>query len=102
MSPALDARLQAFTLDEVARRLRVKASTVQSLIRRGELGALRVGKALRVPATALNSYLTAAGGNGSDDEPLSQRDLAAIRRGLADIKAGRTISRTELNRKLGL
>jgi len=66
------------------------------------LGARRVGTAWRVPAAALDTYLTALSGNGFDDEGLSARDLAAIRRGLADIKAGRTISRPELNRKLGL
>jgi excisionase family DNA binding protein len=102
MSPALDARLQAFTIEEVARRLRVKASTVLRLIRRGELSARRVGTAWRVPAPALDSYLTPPSDDGFDDEPLSARDLASIKRGLADIKAGRTISRTELNRKLEL
>jgi len=102
MSPVIHARLQAFTVEEVARRLRVKASTVLRLIRRGELFARKVGSAWRVPAAALDRYLAAPSGNGFDDEALSARDLAAISRGLADIKAGRTVSRTELNRKLGL
>lgn len=102
MSPVLDARLQAFTIEEVARRLRVKPSTVLSLIRRGELGARKVGSAWRVPATALDTYLTAPSNNGFEDEPIAAGDLAAIKRGLADIKAGRTVSRSELSRKLGL
>ena len=102
MSPVLDARLQAFTVEEVAKRLRVTTGTVLKLIRSGELGARKVGTGWIVPAPALDAYLTGPSDNRSDDEPLSAQDVAAIRRGLADIKAGRTISRTELNRKLGV
>lgn len=91
----------ALTVGEVADRLQLEASAVYDLIRRGELEARKVGRAWRVSTQALDRYLN---GRESqyDDEPLSRADRAAIRRGLADIKAGRTITREELNRKCGL
>lgn len=48
------------TVAEVAARLRVSKMTVYRLIHAGELPALRVGRSFRVPATAAESYLSAA------------------------------------------
>ncbi len=94
-------RRNALTVGEVADRLELEARTVYDLIRRGELEARKVGRAWRVSAQALDRYLNGRE-SGYDDEPLSSADQAAIRRGLADIRAGRTITREELIRKYGL
>lgn len=38
----------------------------------------------------------------ADEEPLSAEDLAAVRRGLEDIQAGRVINRDALRREFDL
>jgi predicted transcriptional regulator len=37
-----------------------------------------------------------------DDEPLTDEDIAAIKEGAADVKAGRVMTTDELRRSLGL
>jgi excisionase family DNA binding protein len=61
----MEADLQAdpsalLTPDDVAKRLRVSRSMAYTLIKRGELKALYVGRLPRVRASALAEYLAAA------------------------------------------
>lgn len=95
-------RVRALTVAQVADRLQVDIRTVHGLIRRGEIKARKIGRVWRVPLVALDNYLRGRTETKYDDEPLSAEDLAAIRRGLKDIKAGKTITLEELERKFGL
>jgi len=59
-------RTELVTVNEAASTLRVSKSTVYRLIRSGELPALQVGRAFRIPRRALAQYVSAAirGGDG--------------------------------------
>lgn len=46
------------TADEVATTLRISRKLVYRLIREGDLAAVRVGPALRVPVSALRAYVS--------------------------------------------
>jgi excisionase family DNA binding protein len=46
-----------YTVDEVAEKLRVSPATVRTLIRQGELKAIRVGGQLRVRREDLEEYI---------------------------------------------
>lgn len=48
------------TVPEIAPMLGVSRMTVYRLVESRQLGALRVGRSIRVPRAALNDYLTAA------------------------------------------
>jgi excisionase family DNA binding protein len=48
------------TVAEVASLMRVSKMTVYRLVHSGELPAVRVGRALRVPETAVHDYLRTA------------------------------------------
>lgn len=93
-------RTRALRVEEVAERLQVEVRTVYGLIRRGELKARKIGRMYRVPLEALDNYLMDR--EEYDQEPLDKEELAAVRRGLADIQAGRTVSWEELKREHGL
>ncbi len=99
MGAALEERLRTLTVAEVAERLQVESRTVYGLIHRGELRAVKAGRVWRVPLDALDAYLHGAPEN---DEALTADDLAAIRRGLADIRAGRVVSWSRVKRENGL
>lgn len=43
------------TISEAAERLALSTKTVRRLIARGELPALRIGRSIRIPATALDT-----------------------------------------------
>lgn len=45
------------TVDQVAKRLQVAPGTVRALVKRGELRSVRVGRLLRIPATAVDRYV---------------------------------------------
>jgi excisionase family DNA binding protein len=51
---------RAITTADAAQRLHLHLRTVQRLIRRGELRAVRVGRVWRVPLAALDEYLARA------------------------------------------
>jgi excisionase family DNA binding protein len=52
---------QYWTIAEVAARLRVSKMTVYRLTDTGQLpGTIRVGRAFRIPGSALNAYLKAS------------------------------------------
>ena len=53
-------------------------------------------------ALQLLEHLRLGNGGDWDNEPLSPETLAAVEQGLEDIKAGRTITLEELERKYGL
>lgn len=53
-------REKAFlSVNEAAEILGLAASTAYSLVDRGKLPAIRVGKAIRIPASALGRFITA-------------------------------------------
>jgi excisionase family DNA binding protein len=45
------------TINEVAAALRVSKMTIYRLVQAGELPAIRIGRSIRVPASALRAYL---------------------------------------------
>jgi excisionase family DNA binding protein len=47
------------TVKDVAASTRLSETTVKKLIRRGDLDSLKIGSCRRVPADALDAYLTA-------------------------------------------
>ena len=48
------------TITEVANVLRVSKMTIYRLVHDGQLPSMRIGKSLRVPVSALDSYLSQA------------------------------------------
>lgn len=85
--------------EEAAEFLGVTAATVRKQAREGRLPGRKIGREWRFSREALLRWLEGA---DSGDDYLSADDLAAIRRGLEDIKAGRVVPweqlRTELQR----
>lgn len=55
----IQERARFLTVAEVADILRVSSMTVYRLIKAGDMKALRVGKAYRVPEDEVDRYLTA-------------------------------------------
>lgn len=53
--------IRYMTVDDVAGLLRVSRMTIYREIRALELGAVRVGRSIRIPVSALRDYLTAHG-----------------------------------------
>ena len=102
-------RHEVLTVEETAKLLRVNPRAIYGMIHRGELRSIKVGRLFRIPAHQLEALLKkgekvpASGPNNDfDEEPLSAEDLAAIRRGLEDIRAGRVVTLEEYERKRGL
>ncbi|NLF03504.1 MAG: helix-turn-helix domain-containing protein [Actinomycetales bacterium] len=52
------AKARFLTVPEVAEQMRVSNMTVYRLLHSGELPAIRVGRSFRVPAEALEAYLS--------------------------------------------
>lgn len=50
---------QYYTAREVAKALHVSVMTIYRLIDTGDMKAIRVGKSYRIPASAVEDYLTA-------------------------------------------
>jgi excisionase family DNA binding protein len=65
LAPVGDERL--LTPDDVAKRLSVSRSMIYTLVRRGDLRALRIGRLPRVTETDLAAYLAAAGRCGTPE-----------------------------------
>jgi len=55
-----DRPVQFYTAQEVARMLRVSKSTIYNLLQENRIRHIRVGKAVRIPADALDEYLRQA------------------------------------------
>ncbi|HHY99362.1 MAG TPA: helix-turn-helix domain-containing protein [Firmicutes bacterium] len=87
------------TPEEAARYLRVDLRTVYRILREGRLPAGRVGRQWRIRKEELDRFL--APHMPVAEEELSPEDLAAIRRGLEDIKAGRVERWEDLSKELG-
>ena len=51
------AKVDFYTVAEVAARMRVSKMTVYRLVHAGELSAVRVGRSFRVPERAVQDYL---------------------------------------------
>lgn len=49
---------RALTVAETAAALHLNRNTVYDLVRRGQLPALRVGRVIRIPETALHEWIT--------------------------------------------
>ncbi len=65
--------LKAFSVDEVAERLGVNPQTVRSMIERGDLRAIRVGRLLRIPAEVLEGFLRGERAQGAAVSGKSRR-----------------------------
>ncbi len=53
----MEPTLKLLTADQTARQLMLSRSAVYSMIARRELPSIRLGKSIRVPATALADWL---------------------------------------------
>ncbi|MBI4442899.1 MAG: helix-turn-helix domain-containing protein [Acidobacteria bacterium] len=88
------------TLEEAASYLRVHPQTVYRRLRAGTLPGAKVGDQWRLRKADLDDYLKGRTRETAfDEEPLSAADLKAIRRGLEDIRLGRTVPRQAYRRK---
>jgi excisionase family DNA binding protein len=56
-SPLDGSGERLLTLPQVAQRLSVSASTVRTLIARGDLTSQRIGRSVRVPASSVAAYI---------------------------------------------
>ena len=93
-------RREILTPEEAAGYLRVHLQTVYRRLRAGMLPGAKVGDQWRLRKADLDEYLKGHASNSSfDDEPLSAADLKEIRRGLEDIRLGRTVPREAYRRK---
>jgi excisionase family DNA binding protein len=59
-SEATAPRPRVYTVEETARLLRIGRSAAYEAVRRGQIPALRLGRKLRVPRTALEQMLCAS------------------------------------------
>ena len=84
--------------EEAARYLRVDLHTVYRNLRNGRLPGGKVGRQWRIRKEDLDRFLQA--NNLPREEELSPEDLAAIRRGLEDLKAGRVERWEDLSKEL--
>ncbi|NSW83184.1 MAG: helix-turn-helix domain-containing protein [Syntrophothermus sp.] len=87
------------TPEEAASYLRVDLRTVYKILREGQLPAGKVGRQWRIRKEDLDRFLTPH--MPVAEEELSPEDLAAIQRGLEDIKAGRVERWEDLSKELG-
>lgn len=55
------SQVRLYTVAEVAGLFRVSRMTIYRLVHAGDLPAIRVGRLLRIPASALTAVLTPAG-----------------------------------------
>jgi len=49
---------RVFTVDELAKRLRIARSSAYALVRRGDIRSVRVGRLIRIPAEAIDQFLS--------------------------------------------
>lgn len=99
MGQLLEDRLRALTVEQVARRLQVETPTVRRLIKSGQLRALRIGRALRIPFEALDDYLKGSPSALHDDEPLSAAEIADVQASLECMKRGEYVTLEDVERR---
>ena len=93
-------RKEILTPEEAAGYLRVHPQTIYRRLRAGMLPGAKVGDQWRLRKADLDEYLKGGTRDSAyDDEPLTAADLREIRRGLSDIRHGRTISLEAYRRK---
>lgn len=102
MGQLQEDRLGALTVEQVARRLQVETSAVRRLIENGQLRALKIGRALRVPLGSLDDYLRGGTDGAHDEEALSVEEIADVRASLEAMKRGQFVTLEELERRYGL
>lgn len=88
------------TLKEATRRLAVSRATLYRWAEAGRITLYKLGpRATRVKLEELERLVTEArplyGDGDREDETLSAEDLAAVRRGLEDVQAGRCVTLRE-------
>lgn len=84
--------------EEAAEYLKVNPQTIYRNLRRGRLPGGKIGRQWRIRKEDLDRFLAP---HTQAEEELSPEDLAAIRRGLEDIKAGRVERWENLSKELG-
>jgi len=85
--------------EEAAEYLKVNPQTIYRNLRRGRLPGGKVGRQWRIRKEDLDRFL--APNTQAAEEELSPEDMAAIRRGIEDIKAGRVERWEDLSKELG-
>ena len=85
-----------FTPEQVTNRLQVSKATVLRWLRGGKLSGARIGhRTWRIRQEALEGFLS---NNEFDYEPLSPKDWAEIREGIAAIPRGKYVTLDEYKR----
>jgi excisionase family DNA binding protein len=51
--------MELLTATEVAKRLRISKPTLYDLLRSGQLASLKIGRARRIPASAVDAFIRA-------------------------------------------
>lgn len=92
-----------FTPEQVAQRLQVTERTVYDWIRAGKLQGTKLGRLWRIRPADLTAFIDRnrvphkPTQPANDKKPLSPEDLAALRRGLEHLKAGRFVTLEQLD-----
>lgn len=71
-----------YTIDETVELLSLSRATLYRLTERGEIPTIKIGRAVRIPAAALEAWIAeqyAADGNGAGVEPTPLQDRSAAR-----------------------
>lgn len=86
------------TPEAAAERLAVSPKTVRDWLRAGILRGIKIGRLWRIREEDLGAFV--GGARNDDEEELTAKDLAAVRQGLEDIKAGRVVRWEDLRKDL--
>ncbi|MBI2874425.1 MAG: helix-turn-helix domain-containing protein [Firmicutes bacterium] len=86
------------TPEAAAERLAVSPKTVRDWLRAGILGGVKIGRLWRIREEDLGAFVE--GARNDDEEELTAKDLAAVRRGLEDIRTGHVVRWEDLRKDL--
>ena len=75
MNEAKKAENRCLTVKEAAERLNIHWSTTYRLVKDGKLGAIHIGRAVRIPVDALEAFMEAPTPKPAEPERLPQRRI---------------------------
>ncbi len=97
----MDRRQTYLTPEQAAHHLHVKRSTVLAWLRAGKLAGAKTGHGTwRIARQNIRGFVrNRRCAAALDPEPLSGKELSAVRRGLEEIRTGRTVSFEQVKRE---
>lgn len=97
----MECRETFLTPEQAAHRLQVKRRTVLAWLRAGKLAGAKIGyRTWRIAQQDIREFVRSRKCAAAvDPEPLSRKELSAVRRGLEEIRAGRTVSFEQVKRE---